>query len=103
MRTRPVLTVLLVLALPLALSRRPPGPAQVAPSGGPPFPHSRSPPFPPRSPASPPAGDARPAAGAPESARQPRARDMHDFFVGLMGKRAAEPAGGDSGGRGSPV
>uniref|UniRef100_A0A8B9VAS9 Uncharacterized protein n=1 Tax=Anas zonorhyncha TaxID=75864 RepID=A0A8B9VAS9_9AVES len=84
MRSRAVLA-LLALALPLALARfaaaPPPGPAlrsQVGPSrrggrrggtGRPP--PALTPPLP------------RRAAPAP--------RDMHDFFVGLMGKRMAEP------------
>uniref|UniRef100_A0A8B9IUG3 Tachykinin-3 n=1 Tax=Amazona collaria TaxID=241587 RepID=A0A8B9IUG3_9PSIT len=115
MRSRPVLTALLVLALPLALARRPsaaapPGPAQVAPSGGeaeggPRFPalpalqkrKSRPVPLP------------GPERGPAALTAALSAGDMHDFFVGLMGKRAAElgrPAGRESGGpcpRCSPV
>ncbi|XP_033927511.1 tachykinin-3 [Melopsittacus undulatus] len=100
MRTRPVLTVLLVLALPLALSRRPPGPAQGMPDPQP---------VPRRALGSPgPVYAAllqvlREEDAGPPAAAALQKRDMHDFFVGLMGKRAAEPAGGDSGGRGSPV
>ncbi|XP_061335538.1 tachykinin-3 [Pezoporus flaviventris] len=131
MRTRPVLTALLVLALPLALARRPPAAAPPGPAQGMPDPD----PVPRRARGS--TGpvyaallqllreeDAGPPAAAalqkrksrpvpvPVAAPQPgpaalmaalSAGDMHDFFVGLMGKRAAEPGrparGGDSGGR----
>nr|XP_054505019.1 tachykinin-3 [Agelaius phoeniceus] len=33
----------------------------------------------------------------------PQKRDMHDFFVGLMGKRAAEPGRAAGRGGGSPA
>uniref|UniRef100_A0A8U7P091 Uncharacterized protein n=1 Tax=Corvus moneduloides TaxID=1196302 RepID=A0A8U7P091_CORMO len=108
MKNRPVLAVLLFLALPLALARRapaaaPPGPAplaQVRPSGG----ERRADPGSPGAPGSlptlltlfAPAGDARPGAAAVE-------RDMHDFFVGLMGKRAAEPGRATGRGSGGPA
>ncbi|XP_065515533.1 tachykinin-3 [Lathamus discolor] len=104
MRTLPVLTALLALALPLALARRPPAAAPPGPAQGIPDPE----PVPRRARGSP--GPVYAAllqllreedAGPPSPAALQK-RDMHDFFVGLMGKRAAEPgrpAGGDSGGR----
>ncbi|XP_066063629.1 tachykinin-3 isoform X2 [Chamaea fasciata] len=103
MKKRRVLAVLLFLALPLALARRvpaaPPGPAQGMPVPEPlPWSARGSP------------GAA--AAAALELLREegagppaaPQKRDMHDFFVGLMGKRAAEPgrAAGRGGGGPSP-
>ncbi|XP_059688758.1 tachykinin-3-like [Gavia stellata] len=103
MRSRPALAALLVLALPLALARRPraapPGPAP--PAQGMPVPE----PLPWRARGSPGAAYAallqllRGEDAGPPAA--PQKRDMHDFFVGLMGKRAAEsgrPAGRGSGG-----
>ncbi|XP_041567566.2 tachykinin-3 isoform X2 [Taeniopygia guttata] len=91
MKNRPVLAVLLLLALPLALARRapaaPPGPAR-----GMPVPE----PLPWNARGSP--GAAAAAAAALELLREEGAGDMHDFFVGLMGKRAAEP--GRAAGRG---
>ncbi|XP_075580992.1 tachykinin-3 [Pelecanus crispus] len=105
MRTRPALAALLVLALPLALARRPPA-AAAPPGPAPPAPGMPVPePLPRRAPGS--SGAAYAAllqllreedAGPPAA---PQKRDMHDFFVGLMGKRAAEPrrpAGPVSGG-----
>ncbi|XP_054663289.1 translation initiation factor IF-2-like [Grus americana] len=128
MRSRPALAALLVLALPLALARppaaaAPPGPAP--PAQGMPVPE----PLPWRDRGIPGAAyaallqllreeDAGPPAApqkrksrpVPVPAPQPgpaaltaglSAGDMHDFFVGLMGKRAAEPgrpAGQGSGG-----
>ncbi|XP_069735775.1 tachykinin-3 [Phaenicophaeus curvirostris] len=85
MLPRPALLALLALALPLALGRRAaPGPAQAMPE---PLPWG------PRGP---------PGAAYAEMLRLlreghggvapavPQKRDMHDFFVGLMGKRLAE-------------
>ncbi|KAM7079948.1 tachykinin-3 isoform 2-T2 [Ciconia maguari] len=46
-----------------------------------------------------PAGAAHPLRSLPGPPAPPQKRDMHDFFVGLMGKRAAEP--GRPAGRGS--
>ncbi|XP_030366408.1 tachykinin-3 isoform X2 [Strigops habroptila] len=129
MRSRPVLTALLVLALPLALARRPPAAAPPGPAQGMPVPE----PVPRRARGSlgavyaallqllreEDAGPPAPAAlqkrksrpvPVPVPAPQPgpaaltaglSAGDMHDVFVGLMGKRAAEPgrpAGRESGG-----
>ncbi|XP_074785501.1 tachykinin-3 [Athene noctua] len=102
MRSRPALAALLVLALPLALARRPPPaapPGPAPPAQGMPVPEP-----PPRgAPASPGAAFAAllqllrgEDAGAAAASQK---RDMHDFFVGLMGKRAAEP--GRPAGRGS--
>ncbi|KAM4880919.1 uncharacterized protein FYW23_013929 [Sylvia borin] len=105
MKNRRLLAVLLFLALPLALARRvpaaPPGPAQGMPVPEPlPWSARGSP------------GAA--AAAALELLREEGAGegrgglgwegDMHDFFVGLMGKRAAEPgrAAGRGGGGSSP-
>ncbi|KAM8990258.1 uncharacterized protein PRD47_015855 [Ara ararauna] len=137
MRSRPVLTALLVLALPLALARRPPAAAPPVPAQEMPVPE----PVPRTARGSPGAvyaallqllreEDAGPPAPAalqkrksrpvpvPVPAPQPgpaaltaalSTGDMHDFFVGLMGKRAAElgrPSGRESGGpcpRCSPV
>ncbi|XP_075593995.1 tachykinin-3 isoform X4 [Balearica regulorum gibbericeps] len=103
MRSRPALAALLVLALPLALARpaaaAPPGPAP--PAQGMPGPE----PLPWRDRGIPGAAYAallqllREEDAGPPAA--PQKRDMHDFFVGLMGKRAAEPgrpAGQGSGG-----
>ncbi|XP_074989706.1 tachykinin-3 [Calonectris borealis] len=102
MRSRPALAALLALALPLALARRPaapPGPA--TPAQGMPAPE----PLPWRARGSPGAAytallqllrEEDAGEGAPAA---PQKRDMHDFFVGLMGKRAAEP--GRPAGRGS--
>ncbi|XP_030366413.1 tachykinin-3 isoform X6 [Strigops habroptila] len=103
MRSRPVLTALLVLALPLALARRPPAAAPPGPAQGMPVPE----PVPRRARGS--LGAVYAAllqllreedAGPPAPAALQK-RDMHDVFVGLMGKRAAEPgrpAGRESGG-----
>ncbi|XP_057245569.1 tachykinin-3 [Malurus melanocephalus] len=109
MKNRAVLAVLLVLALPLALSRRapaaaPPGPAP--PAQGMPFPEPL-----PWSTRGNPGAAAAAAAAALELLREedagppaaPQKRDMHDFFVGLMGKRAAEPGRAAGRGGGSPV
>ncbi|XP_069662663.1 tachykinin-3 isoform X2 [Haliaeetus albicilla] len=103
MRSRPALVTLLVLALPLALARRPPAapPGPAPPAQGMPGPE----PLPWRARGSPGAAYAavlqllREENAGPPAA--PQKRDMHDFFVGLMGKRAAEagrPAGRGSGG-----
>ncbi|KAM9368192.1 tachykinin-3 [Phaethornis superciliosus] len=91
MRSHPALAALLVLALPFALARRPP-----APSG----PASPAQAMPVAEPLSRRARDSTGAAyaallqllgeeeaGGPAPAA-PQKRDMHDFFVGLMGKRA---------------
>ncbi|KAL9820834.1 tachykinin-3 isoform 5-T5 [Geothlypis trichas] len=95
MKNRPVLAVLLLLALPLALARRapaaPPGPAPGMPV---PEPLPWSPRGSPRAAA---------AAAALELLREEGAGDMHDFFVGLMGKRAAEPGRAAGRGGGSPA
>ncbi|KAM6112297.1 tachykinin-3 [Phoenicopterus ruber ruber] len=105
MRSRPALVMLLVLALPLALARRPPA----APPGPAP-PAQRMPvpePLPWRARGSPGAAYAallqllREEDAGPSAPAAPQKRDMHDFFVGLMGKRAAElerPAGRGGGG-----
>ncbi|XP_049675304.1 tachykinin-3-like [Accipiter gentilis] len=104
MRSRPALVTLLVLALPLALARRPPAapPGPAPPAQAMPGPE----PLPWRARGSPGAAYAavlqllREEDAGPPAA--PRKRDMHDFFVGLMGKRAAEagrPAGRGSGGQ----
>ncbi|XP_052666170.1 tachykinin-3 isoform X2 [Harpia harpyja] len=101
MRSRPALATLLVLALPLALARRPPAapPGPAPPAQGMPGPE----PLPWRARGSPGAAYAavlqllREEDAGPPAA--PQKRDMHDFFVGLMGKRAAEP--GRPAGRGS--
>ncbi|KAM6993913.1 collagen and calcium-binding EGF domain-containing protein 1-like [Zonotrichia leucophrys gambelii] len=102
MKNRPVLAVLLLLALPLALARRapaaPPGPAPGMP-GPEPLPWS------PRG-----SPGAAAAAAALELLREesagppaaPQKRDMHDFFVGLMGKRAAGRGNGSPAPRCSP-
>ncbi|XP_059727755.1 tachykinin-3 [Haemorhous mexicanus] len=99
MKNRPVLAVLLLLALPLALARPPasfpqgmpvPGPLPWSPRGSP---------------------GAAAAAAALELLREegagppaaPQKRDMHDFFVGLMGKRAAEPGRAAGRGGGGPA
>ncbi|KAM4754935.1 tachykinin-3 isoform 2-T2 [Cyanocitta cristata] len=107
MKNRPVLAVLLFLALPLALARRapaaaPPGPAPLA--QGMPVPE----PLPWNVRGSPGAAAAAAAlellreegAGPPAA---PQKRDMHDFFVGLMGKRAAEPGRATGRGSGGPA
>ncbi|XP_062366824.1 tachykinin-3 [Cinclus cinclus] len=100
MKNRPALAVLLFLALPLALARRapaaPPGPAQGMPVPEP-LPWS--------------ARGSPGAAAALELLREegagrraaPQKRDMHDFFVGLMGKRAAEPERAAGRGSGGPA
>ncbi|XP_053907295.1 tachykinin-3 isoform X2 [Cuculus canorus] len=90
MRPRPALPALLALALPLALGYRlaAPGPAQAMPEPLLWGPRGRS-------------GAAytellrllRDGDGGLEPV-VPQKRDMHDFFVGLMGKRAAERGGG---------
>uniref|UniRef100_A0A8C3UHP9 Uncharacterized protein n=1 Tax=Catharus ustulatus TaxID=91951 RepID=A0A8C3UHP9_CATUS len=114
MKNRPALAVLLFVALPLALARRvpaaPPGPAQVRPSGGS---HGSPPdPFPPPSPFS--LRQGMPSKSRPVPAPVPpplpvpltaglSAGDMHDFFVGLMGKRAAEPGRAAGRGDGGPT
>ncbi|XP_064330236.1 tachykinin-3 isoform X2 [Phalacrocorax carbo] len=105
MRSRPALAALLVLALPLALARRPPAPPGPAPPAqGMPV----AEPLPWRARGSPGAAFAavlqllREGSAGPPAA--PQKRDMHDFFVGLMGKRAAEPGrpAGRRGGGPSP-
>ncbi|XP_027764629.1 tachykinin-3 [Empidonax traillii] len=108
MRSRPVLAVLLILALPLALARRRPA---AAPQG--PAPPAQGMPDPEALPwsarGSP--GAAAAAAAALELLREegagppaaPQKRDMHDFFVGLMGKRAAEPGRAAGRGEGGPA
>ncbi|XP_065714865.2 tachykinin-3 isoform X2 [Patagioenas fasciata] len=99
MRSRPVLAALLVLALPLALARRPPAPpGPAAPAQGMPVPE----PLPWRFPGAAYAALLQLLRGenaGPSAPAAPQKRDMHDFFVGLMGKRAAEP--GRPAGRGS--
>ncbi|XP_071312120.1 tachykinin-3 [Agelaius tricolor] len=107
MKNRPVLAVLLLLALPLTPARRAPrrpaGPR--AGTAGMPVPEPL--PWSPRG--SP--GAAAAAAAALELLREegagppaaPQKRDMHDFFVGLMGKRAAEPGRAAGRGGGSPA
>ncbi|KAM6364950.1 tachykinin-3 [Pluvialis apricaria] len=139
MRSRPALAALLVLALPLALARRPPRPAGPraprtgravgeAPgegdggrSGTPPrgIPHPAHPlrfpqgvpvpePLPWRARGSPGAAYAaalrllREEDAGPPAPAAPQKRDMHDFFVGLMGKRAAEPGRPAGRGDGGP-
>ncbi|XP_031949877.1 tachykinin-3 [Corvus moneduloides] len=107
MKNRPVLAVLLFLALPLALARRapaaaPPGPAPLA--QGMPVPELL--PWSVRG-----SPGAAAAAAALELLREegagppaaPQKRDMHDFFVGLMGKRAAEPGRATGRGSGGPA
>ncbi|XP_076216393.1 tachykinin-3 [Aptenodytes patagonicus] len=107
MRSHPALAALLVLALPLALARRPPAdaapPGPAPPAQGMPIPE----PLPWRARGSPGAAYAallqllREEDAGPPAPAAPQKRDMHDFFVGLMGKRAAEPerpAGRGSGG-----
>ncbi|XP_053860744.1 serine/threonine-protein kinase LMTK3-like [Vidua macroura] len=93
MKNRPVLAVLLFLALPLALARRapaaPPGPALGMPVPEP-LPWSAR-------------GSPGAAAAALELLREEGAGDMHDFFVGLMGKRAAEPGRAAGRGGGGPA
>ncbi|CAN8207236.1 unnamed protein product [Coccothraustes coccothraustes] len=104
MKNRPVLAVLLLLALPLALARRAPA-APPGPALGMPVPEPL--PWSPRG--SP--GAAAAAAAALELLREegagppaaPQKRDMHDFFVGLMGKRAAEPGRAAGRGGGDPT
>ncbi|XP_072703684.1 tachykinin-3 isoform X1 [Ciconia boyciana] len=126
MRSRPALAALLVLALPFALGRRapaaaPPGPAPSA-QGVPvpePLPWSArgspgaayaallqllreedaGPPAPPQKRKSRPVPVPVPQPGPAALTAGLSAGDMHDFFVGLMGKRAAEP--GRPAGRGS--
>ncbi|XP_051497466.1 tachykinin-3 isoform X2 [Apus apus] len=132
MRSHRALAALLVLALPLALARRPSAPPDPAPPAqGMPIPE----PLPRRARSSPgaayaallrlleeeDAGKSRggcggsrsgprltgaahppgslPGASAPAA---PQKRDMHDFFVGLMGKRAAGRGSGDPSPRCSP-
>ncbi|XP_063997616.1 tachykinin-3-like isoform X1 [Pogoniulus pusillus] len=126
MRSRPVLAALLVLALPLVFARRPPAAALPGAASPPaqrmPVPE----PLPWRAPGNPGAAyaavlqllreeDAGPPAAPQKRKSRPvplsvpvpqpgpaaltaglSAGDMHDFFVGLMGKRATEhgrPAG----------
>ncbi|XP_064495101.1 tachykinin-3 isoform X1 [Pseudopipra pipra] len=134
MRSRPVLAVLLVLALPLALARRPPAAAPQDPA---PPAQGMLVPEPLRWSARGSPGAAAAAAAAlellreqgagPPAAQQKRksrpvpvtvpvpppgpgpltaglsAGDMHDFFVGLMGKRAAEPGRAAGRGEGGPA
>ncbi|KAL9820831.1 tachykinin-3 isoform 2-T2 [Geothlypis trichas] len=128
MKNRPVLAVLLLLALPLALARRapaaPPGPAPGMPV---PEPLPWSPRGSPRAAAAAAAlellreegaGEGREGSDGRVSVRPvlshpfwslpgppaaPQKRDMHDFFVGLMGKRAAEPGRAAGRGGGSPA
>ncbi|XP_064495102.1 tachykinin-3 isoform X2 [Pseudopipra pipra] len=108
MRSRPVLAVLLVLALPLALARRPPAAAPQDPA---PPAQGMLVPEPLRWSARGSPGAAAAAAAALELLREQGAgppaaqqkRDMHDFFVGLMGKRAAEPGRAAGRGEGGPA
>ncbi|XP_027583165.2 tachykinin-3 isoform X1 [Pipra filicauda] len=133
MRSRPVLAVLLVLALPLALARRPPAAAPQDPA---PPAQGMLVPEPLRWSARGSPGAAAAAAAlellreqgaGPPAAQQKRkshpvpvtvpgpppgpgpltaglsAGDMHDFFVGLMGKRAAEPGRAAGRGEGGPA
>ncbi|XP_066423795.1 tachykinin-3 [Molothrus aeneus] len=103
MKNRPVLAVLLLLALPLTLARRAPA-APPGPALGMPVPEPL--PWSPRG-----SPGAAAAAAALELLREegagppaaPQKRDMHDFFVGLMGKRAAEPGPAAGRGGGSPA
>ncbi|XP_064257353.1 dihydrolipoyllysine-residue acetyltransferase component of pyruvate dehydrogenase complex-like isoform X2 [Passer domesticus] len=95
MKNRPALAVLLLLALPLALARRAPA-APPGPAPGMPVPE----PLPWSARGSP---GAAAAAAALELLREEGAGDMHDFFVGLMGKRAAEPGRAAGRGGGSPA
>ncbi|XP_051497469.1 tachykinin-3 isoform X5 [Apus apus] len=105
MRSHRALAALLVLALPLALARRPSAPPDPAPPAqGMPIPE----PLPRRARSSPGAAYAallrlleEEDAGASAPAA-PQKRDMHDFFVGLMGKRAAGRGSGDPSPRCSP-
>ncbi|XP_042652799.1 tachykinin-3 isoform X3 [Tyto alba] len=107
MRSRPVLAALLVLALPLALARRPP--AAAPPGPAPPAQPFRLPqgmpvpePLPWRARGSPGAVYAaflqllREEDAGPPALSAPQKRDMHDFFVGLMGKREAGRGSGSS-------
>ncbi|XP_039559224.1 tachykinin-3-like [Passer montanus] len=102
MKNRPALAVLLLLALPLALARRAPA-APPGPAPGMPVPE----PLPWSARGSPGAAAAaalellREEGAGPPAAQQKR--DMHDFFVGLMGKRAAEPGRAAGRGGGSPA
>ncbi|XP_075593993.1 tachykinin-3 isoform X2 [Balearica regulorum gibbericeps] len=127
MRSRPALAALLVLALPLALARpaaaAPPGPAPPAQGmpGPEPLPwrdrgipgaayaallqllreEDAGPPAAPQKRKSRPVPVPEPQPGPAALTAGLSAGDMHDFFVGLMGKRAAEPgrpAGQGSGG-----
>ncbi|XP_071888088.1 tachykinin-3 [Anas platyrhynchos] len=99
MRSRAVLA-LLALALPLALARfaaaPPPGPALRSQSG--PGPEPLLPVLPWRARGGPPGAAfaallqlLREEDAGPPALASPQKRDMHDFFVGLMGKRMAEP------------
>ncbi|XP_063997621.1 tachykinin-3-like isoform X3 [Pogoniulus pusillus] len=92
MRSRPVLAALLVLALPLVFARRPPA-AALPGAASPPAQRMPVPePLPWRAPGNPGAA----YAAVLQLLREEDAGDMHDFFVGLMGKRATEhgrPAG----------
>ncbi|XP_065609936.1 tachykinin-3 isoform X2 [Cyrtonyx montezumae] len=89
MRSRALLAAL-ALALPLALAA-PPGPAPRSQRGPGPEP------LPWRARGSPGTAVAallqllREEENGPPAPAPPQKRDMHDFFVGLMGKRAAEP------------
>ncbi|XP_075301680.1 tachykinin-3 [Opisthocomus hoazin] len=102
MRTRPALAALLALALPLALAHRRPPPAAAA--QGMPVPE----PLPRRARGSPGAAYAallqllREEDAGEGAAAAPQKRDMHDFFVGLMGKRAAGRRSGGPDPRCSP-
>ncbi|XP_051497468.1 tachykinin-3 isoform X4 [Apus apus] len=122
MRSHRALAALLVLALPLALARRPSAPPDPAPPAqGMPIPE----PLPRRARSSPgaayaallrlleeeDAGKSRGGCGGSRSgprltgaAHPPGSLpgDMHDFFVGLMGKRAAGRGSGDPSPRCSP-
>ncbi|XP_040549977.1 zinc finger and BTB domain-containing protein 39 isoform X2 [Gallus gallus] len=99
MRSRALLAVL-ALALPFALSA-PPGSAPRSQRG--PGPEQLSW----RARGSPGAAVAallqllREEENGPPAPAPPQKRDMHDFFVGLMGKRAAEPGRAAGGGGGA--
>ncbi|XP_074421183.1 tachykinin-3 isoform X2 [Larus michahellis] len=109
MRSRPALAALIVLALPLALARRPPAaaapPGPAPPAQGMPVPE----PLPWRARGRPGTAFAavlqllREEGAGPPAPAAPQKRDMHDFFVGLMGKRAAEPGRPAGRGRIGPV
>ncbi|XP_030324092.1 tachykinin-3-like [Calypte anna] len=105
MRSHPALAALLVLALPFALARRPPAPPDPAPPA-----QAMTVPEPLPRRARDSTGAAYAAllqlleeeeAGGPAPAA-PQKRDMHDFFVGLMGKRAEGRGSGGPNPRCSP-